>query len=72
LKSIVIVLHKVMVREFYRSNASFFLVVIGLGAGFMRSNEHVALAEFFVSSPLLLLFPIIVDTVRFESNRFQS
>lgn len=47
-------------REFYRSNASFFLLVIGLAAGFMRSYEHMALAEFFVSSSLVLLIPITI------------
>ncbi|MBA4057495.1 MAG: hypothetical protein C0490_22460, partial [Marivirga sp.] len=58
MKPIFTILNKVLVKEFYHSNASFFLVVIGLGAGFMRSYEHMALAEFFVGSPIVLLIPI--------------
>jgi hypothetical protein len=53
-------LTKIYVRDFYAENASFFLFVIGIGAGFMSSVEHIALAQFFISSPLLLLIPILV------------
>lgn len=52
------ILNKVIVREFYSAHASFFLVVVGIGAGFMRAPEHLALASFFVSSPLLIAIPI--------------
>jgi hypothetical protein len=55
-----IIFQRVFVREYYRQNASFFLLVIGLAGGFMRGNDHIALAEFFVSSPLLLLIPFFV------------
>ncbi|HEY0740508.1 MAG TPA: hypothetical protein VGD40_03565, partial [Chryseosolibacter sp.] len=51
---------KVFVREFYRLNAGFFIVVITLTFGFMSGKEHKALAEFFVASPLLSLIPISV------------
>lgn len=54
------ILQKVFVREFYRSNASFFLLVIGLAGGFMRSYDHIALAEFFISSWLTMLIPLAV------------
>jgi hypothetical protein len=83
LRPIIVILNKVFVQEFYRSNASFFLVVIGLGAGFLRSYEHIALAEFFISSPFLLLIPTLlwilytvkvvrfnVDTIGRNENEF--
>lgn len=58
-----IIAQRVFVREYYRQNASFFLLVIGLAGGFMRSHDHIALAEFFVSSPLLLLIPFAIWTL---------
>jgi hypothetical protein len=54
---------KVFVREFYRLNAGFFIIVITLTFGFMSGVEHKALAEFFIASPLLTLIPIAVWTV---------
>jgi hypothetical protein len=51
------VLNKVLVKEYYRLNAGFFLVIITLAFGFMSGTEHRALAEFFVASPLLLSAP---------------
>lgn len=57
------ILQRVLVREFYRANAGLFFLVIGIGAGFMRSYEHVALAEFFSASPILMLVPILVWTI---------
>ena len=52
------VLDKVFVREFYRLNASFFILVITLAFGFMSGVEHRALAEFFISAPSLAIIPI--------------
>lgn len=63
MRSVSRVLQKVFVLEFYRSNASFFLLTLGLAGGFMRSYDHIALAEFFVSSQILLLIPILVWTL---------
>jgi hypothetical protein len=54
---IAVVLNKVVTKEFYRSNASFFLVVIGICCGFMSKIEHMALAEFFTSSIMTLFIP---------------
>jgi hypothetical protein len=58
-----IITQRVFVREYYRQNASFFLLIIGLAGGFMRSHDHIALAEFFVGSPLLLLIPFTLWTL---------
>jgi hypothetical protein len=52
------ILNKVLVKEFYRLNAGFFLVVMTLTFGFMSSVEHRALAEFFISAHLLMCIPI--------------
>jgi hypothetical protein len=58
-----IIVQRVFAREYYRQNASFFLLVVGLAGGFMRGHDHIALAEFFVSSPLLLLIPFTIWTL---------
>ena len=63
MKPVLTILNKVFVQEFYRSNASFFLVVLGLAGGFMRSYDHIALAEYFTSSIFLLLIPILFWTL---------
>jgi hypothetical protein len=55
---IVTILNKVIAKEFYRANASFFLVTIGICCGFMSKIEHMALAEFFVSSVTTLFIPL--------------
>jgi hypothetical protein len=52
------VLNKILVKEYYRLNAGFFLVIITVAFGFMSGTEHHALAEFFIASPLLLFVPI--------------
>jgi hypothetical protein len=54
------ILLKVFVREFYRVHASLFLLVIGLAGGFMRAPDHIMLGEFFISSPVLLVIPVLV------------
>jgi hypothetical protein len=57
------ILHKVFVKEFYRLNAGFFLVIVILTFGFMSGVEHKALAEFFIASPVVMLIPIAVWTI---------
>jgi hypothetical protein len=70
-KAVTTILNKVLVREFYLANATFFLVVVGLAGGFMRSIDHIILAELLVSSPILLLIPIGVWTAySFKVTRF--
>lgn len=51
---------RVFVTEYYRVNVGLFLVVAGICFGFLRAPEHKALAEAFVSSPFLLLIPLMV------------
>ena len=53
-----LILDKVVAREFYRISAGFFLVVIGIGFGFMSKAEHVALAQLFVSTAYLSFVPV--------------
>jgi len=52
--------YRVFALSFYRDNMTLFVLVIGLGGGFMSGREHMALAQFFVSSPILLLVPVAV------------
>lgn len=54
------VLIPVFVREFYLTNTGFFLLVVAFAGGFMRSYDHIALAEFFVSAPLVSTIPVII------------
>ena len=51
---------RILVREFYKSNASFLLLVIGLAAGFMRAPDHIAMGEILISSPVLMAIPIFI------------
>jgi len=57
------VLIKVLAREFYREHAVLFLVTFGLAFGFMSKVEHLAIAEFFISQPLLTLIPVALWAV---------
>jgi hypothetical protein len=57
---LIYILNRVWTIEFYKTNASFFLVVLGFAGGFMRGPDHIALAESFIASPVLLLIPVAV------------
>jgi hypothetical protein len=54
------ILQKILTREFYRTNASLFLIVLGLGVGFMKGEDHAMLAEIIVGSPFLTIIPFAV------------
>lgn len=54
------ILTKIFAREFYRLNAGFFLIVVGIAFGFMRDVDHIALGQFFISSPASMLIPIFI------------
>ena len=54
------VLNQVFVAQFYRTNAGLFFLVIAFAGGFMRSQDHLALGEILVSTPLLSLIPLSV------------
>ena len=60
MKSVVSIFQKVLAKEFYRTNAGFFLMVVGICFGFLRGAEHIALAQYFISSPILLMAPVFV------------
>ena len=80
-----VIVNKVLVKTFYKDNAGFFLVLTGLCFGFLRKADHIALAQFFVSSvyvfmipaSLWLLYTIKVilynrDAVALQQNTFLS
>ncbi len=54
------VLRKSFTNRFFEENALFFFFVIGAAGGVMSGNEHVALATFFVSYPILTLIPALL------------
>jgi hypothetical protein len=56
-------LYRVFTLPFFLDNITLFLIVIGLGGGFMSGREHIALAEFFISSSVLLLIPFLIWTL---------
>jgi hypothetical protein len=60
LKSLLKVFNHVLVIEFYRINIGFFFVAIGFFFGFLSGREHKALAQAFISFPLLLMIPYSV------------
>jgi hypothetical protein len=60
LKPLHSIMTRVLVVEFYRINAGFFFLVIGLCFGFLSGREHMALAQAFVSSTTVLFIPFIV------------
>ena len=47
-------LRKTFIKEYYRLNAGFFFVIAMFAGGFLRAEDHVALATYAVQSPLLL------------------
>lgn len=83
MKHIARVFNRVWALEFYKTNATFFLVVLGFAGGFMRSADHIALGEGFVAAPALLSIPIVIwiiylfqifqfnqSTIRRKENEF--
>jgi hypothetical protein len=66
-------LFKIFVKQFYRDNAAFFLLIITLTFGFMSGVEHRALAEFFTSSSISMLAPVAIWTFySFKVYRFNK
>lgn len=52
------VLVRTIVIEFYKENAGFLLVIIGLGFGFLKTPQHIDIASALAFKPLLYLIPI--------------
>ena len=57
------ILNKILAIEFFRRNASLFLLIILFAAGFMRGIDHLFLATYFTSSLQLLSIPIFIWTI---------
>lgn len=60
MKHVITILQKILAREFYRTNTTLFLIVLGFGFGFMKGEDHVVLAEIIVASPVFSLIPLSV------------
>ncbi|PKK35445.1 hypothetical protein BWI96_17205 [Siphonobacter sp. SORGH_AS_0500] len=57
------VLYRTLVTEFYRQNTGFFLVIVMLGFGIIRSDDHVAVFQYAMTSPSILLYYFAVWTL---------
>ncbi|MFT4030930.1 MAG: hypothetical protein QM669_00770 [Siphonobacter sp.] len=53
------VIYRSLVSEYYRQNAGFFLVILMLAFGILRSDHHIALFMFVMSSPGILLYIVL-------------
>jgi hypothetical protein len=54
---------RVFSLQFYSSNISLFLLGLVISGGFMRSQDHLALAEYCISSPVFLFIPITLWSI---------
>jgi hypothetical protein len=57
------ILIRVFAVSFYQANNTLFLFIGAIAGGFMGGTEHLALANFFVGTPLTMLVPIAVWTL---------
>ncbi|MBO3700742.1 hypothetical protein [Roseivirga sp. E12] len=58
MKAISSVLVRVIVKEFYKENTGFFLVVLGLGFGFLKTPQHMDIASALAFRPIYYLVPL--------------
>ncbi|OEK03360.1 hypothetical protein BFP97_18335 [Roseivirga sp. 4D4] len=54
------VLVKTIVKEFYKENAGFFLVILGLGFGFLKTPQHIDIASALAFRPIYYLIPMVL------------
>lgn len=60
MKSIRKVLFKTVVKEFYKENAGFLLVVLGLGFGFLKTPQHIDIATALALQPIYYIGPVVL------------
>jgi hypothetical protein len=58
MKAVKRVLRRAIVNEFYKANAGFFLVVLGLGFGFLKAPQHIDIASVIAMRPIFYLCPL--------------
>jgi len=74
MKSIRVVLFKSLVKSFYQANAGFFLVVVFLGFGFLKTPQHLDIAIALAYHPSYYLFVLVpwlmyaLKTLQFARN----
>jgi hypothetical protein len=54
--SVLKVLNRCLVVEFYRQNAGFFGLLFLILFGFIKAGEHIAIGSFLVANPTTLVF----------------
>ena len=65
------VYYKCMLREYYRQNLLFYGIILFLGFGIVRSDEHLQIAGIVIEQPMLILwFSIIWLAHTFKTLRF--
>lgn len=76
LKNVSYIISRVFAWSFYRDNATLFLLFLAFAFGFLKGEEHIALASYFVSSFSLMGIPIVTWLLYtifvMDSNRKQS
>ena len=60
MKAVRKVLVRALVKEFYKANTGFFLVVLGLGFGFLKTAQHVDLTSFLAVKPFYYLVVLVL------------
>ena len=56
MKSVIHVINRCLVIEFYKQNAAFFGLILLVLFGFIKSSEHIAIGSFLVANPSALLY----------------
>lgn len=71
------VVNRCFATEFYRMNSGFFLLIGTIAFGFMSSIEHIALAQYFISSGPTMMVPVgiwilyTIKIIMFNRHRLQ-
>lgn len=71
------VFFRTLVTEFYRQNSGFFLLILLIGFGIIRSDDHVALFRYAMVSPSTLVYYVIpwmlygLKTLSFVRSQFR-
>lgn len=60
MKQVSKVLIRTLVKEFYKENAGFLLVVLGLGFGFLKTPQHIDIASALAFQPIYYLVPLVL------------
>lgn len=60
MNTVIKVINRVIVVEFYKQNVAFFALIFFILFGFIRNSEHLTIGSFLVSNPSTLIFLFIL------------